>query len=52
MLPREDGDWSPSDPFAPDDELPIEEPPYGELPYDDEPEPDDGYDPRDGTYRP
>jgi hypothetical protein len=62
VLPREDGDWSPSDrlppdelppeDFPPDDELPIDEPPFDEPPYDDEPEPDDGYDPRDGAYRP
>ncbi len=61
VLPREDGDWSPSYQLAPDHELPIDEPPYDEPPYDeppydeppyDEPPYDDGYDPRDGTYRP
>ena len=47
VLPREDGDWSPSYELPPDDELPYDEPPY-----DDEPELDEGYDPRDGAYRP
>lgn len=51
-LPREDGDWSPSDEPPPDDELPIDEPPFDEPPYDGEPEPDDGYYPRHGAYRP
>ena len=53
VLPREDGDWSPSDQLPPDDEaLPYdEELPYDEPPYDDEAGLDDGYDPRDGAYR-
>lgn len=46
-LPREDGDWSPSDELPPDEELPYDEPPY-----DDEAGLADGYDPRDGAYRP
>lgn len=62
VLPREDGDWSPSDRLPPDelppDDLPpddealIDEQPFEEPPYDDEPELDEGYDPRDGAYRP
>lgn len=62
VLPREDGDWSPSDQlppdelppddFPPDDEALIDEPPFEESPYDDEAELDEGYDPRDGAYRP
>ncbi|OGT60313.1 MAG: hypothetical protein A3E01_15910 [Gammaproteobacteria bacterium RIFCSPHIGHO2_12_FULL_63_22] len=51
-LPREDGDWSPSDELAPDDEALIDEPPFDEPPYEDDPELDDGYDPREGAYRP
>lgn len=57
VLPREDGDWSPSDELPPDelppdDEALIEEPLFDEPPYEDEPELDDGYDPREGAYRP
>lgn len=58
VLPREDGDWSPSDRLPPDDLPPDDEPPYDdeppfdEPPYDDQAELDDGYDPRDGAYRP
>ena len=52
VLPREDGDWSPSDRMPPDDLPPDDEPPFDEPPYDDEPEWDDGYDRRDGAYRP
>lgn len=54
---REDDDWSQSNELPPD-ELPpydedlIDEPPFEELPYDDEPLPYEGYDPRDGAYRP
>lgn len=61
-LPREDGDWSPSDQLAPDelplDEFPpddgalMDEPPFEEPPYDDELPLDDGYAPREGGYRP
>ena len=51
-LPREDGDWSPSDELPPDEELSYDEPPYEDPPYDDEAGLDDGYDPRDGAYRP
>lgn len=56
-LPREDGDWSPSedlpsDDLPPDDEALIDEPPFDEPPYEDEPEPDDGYYPPEGAYRP
>ena len=52
VLPREDGDWSPSDRLPPDDLPPDDEPPFDEPPYDDQAELDDGYDPRDGAYRP
>lgn len=51
-LPREDGDWSPSDDVAADellleDDLPIDEPLY-----EDEAVLDDGYDPPGAVYRP
>lgn len=51
-LPREDGDWSPSDELPPDDENMMDEPPFDEPPYDDGPALDEGYDPPGGGYRP
>ncbi|MCX7042798.1 MAG: hypothetical protein NT117_08985 [Gammaproteobacteria bacterium] len=53
-LPREDGDWSPSDDVAAD-ELPLEdEVPIDEPLYEDDAEAvlDDGYDPPGAVYRP
>ena len=51
-LAREDGDWSASDEPPADDEALFDEPPFEEPPYEQEPGFDEGYDPRDGVYRP
>lgn len=51
-LAREDGDWSASDEPPPDDEALFDEPPFEEPLYEEAPGLDEGYDPRDGVYRP